>query len=52
VKSGSPEGYAFPAPHATPIIMSHMSYQGTNRTYDKQYHGLLMSLVMVVTETR
>jgi len=27
VKSGAPEGSAFPAPHAAPVMMSPTSYQ-------------------------
>jgi len=34
LKSGALEGYAFPAPHAAPVMMSPMSYQGMKRTYD------------------
>jgi len=34
VKSGVPEGLAFPSPHATPVMMSLMSYQGMKRTRD------------------
>jgi len=36
VKSGAPEGSAFPAPHAAPVMLSPMSYQGMKRTHDKQ----------------
>jgi len=35
VKSGAPGGKAFPAPHAAPIMMSPMPYQGMKRTLDK-----------------
>jgi len=35
VKSGAPEGYAFPAPHASPVMMSPVSYQGTKSTHGK-----------------
>jgi len=34
VKSGAPEGYEFPAPHAAPVMMSPMSYPGRKRTHD------------------
>jgi len=34
VKSGAPEGYGFAAPHAAPVMMSPMSYQGMKRTHD------------------
>jgi len=34
VKSGASEGLAFPAPHAAPVMMSPMSYQGMKRTHD------------------
>jgi len=34
VKSGVPEEYAFPAPHAAPVMMSPVSYQGMKRTHD------------------
>jgi len=34
VKSGVPEGYAFPAPRAATVMMYPMSYQGMKRTHD------------------
>jgi len=34
VESGAPEGWAFPAPRAVPVIVFPMSYQGRKRTYD------------------
>jgi len=34
VKSGTPEGLTFPAPHAAPVMMSHMSYWGMKSTHD------------------
>jgi len=34
VKSGAPEGWASFAPHAAPVMMSPMSYQGMKRTHD------------------
>jgi len=34
VKWDAPEGYAFPAPHAAPVMISPMSYQGMKRTHD------------------
>jgi len=34
VKSGASEGQAFPAPHAAPVMMFPMSYQGMKRTHD------------------
>jgi len=34
MKSGASEGWAFPAPHATPVMLSPMSYQGMKRTHD------------------
>jgi len=52
VKSGAPEWKAFPAPHAgtchdVPYIVF------GNEAYSwRQYHGLQISLAMVVTETR
>jgi len=47
VKSGAPEEYAFPAPYGVSYVVS------KNETYSWQhYHGLQMSLAMVVTETR
>jgi len=34
VKSGAPEGQAFPAPPAAPVMMSHMLYQGIKITHN------------------
>jgi len=34
MKSGAPEGWAFPAPHAAPVVISPMSYQGMKSTHD------------------
>jgi len=34
VTSGAPEGLAFPAPNAAPVMMSPMSYQGMKHTHD------------------
>jgi len=40
-KSGTPDGLVFPAPHAAPIMMSHVVSR--NETYSRQqYHGLQM----------
>jgi len=32
VKAGASEGYAIPAPHGVPVMMSPMSYQGMKST--------------------
>jgi len=34
VKSGAPEGYVVPAPHAVPVMISPVSYQGLKHTHD------------------
>jgi len=34
MKSSAPEGEAFPAPHASPVMISPTSYQGMKRTHD------------------
>jgi len=34
VKSCAPKGQAVPAPHAPPVMMSSMTYQGIKRTHD------------------
>jgi len=39
VKSGAPEGSAFPAPYAAPFMVSSMSYPGISWPTDVISHG-------------